>query len=388
MNTKPGQNVGQSLGMIGLGRMGAGMARRLLRAGHSVFAYDLDPKNIAALKADGAQGADSLEKLVNLLPRPRAIWVMVPAGEATEKTVMTLSGLLESGDCVIDGGNSYFKDDIRRAAALAKKGIDYLDAGTSGGVWGLERGYCMMVGGSRERFARLEPIFAALAPGATAAPGSRQGDKPGAALSSEQRGDLHCGPAGSGHFVKMIHNGIEYGMMQALAEGFEIMKNADLPALPESQRFSLELGRIAELWRHGSVVSSWLLDLVALGMKDDAALSGYTGFVQDSGEGRWTIQAALEEAVPAHVLSAALFERFRSRQDSSFADKMLSAMRHGFGGHVEGGARPGGTSGPNQEKPVTGPKSALLSSDDQNLRRARPYRKTAATSAPPVEPTA
>ncbi len=309
------------LGMIGLGRMGGNMVRRLMRGGHECTVFDLSPDNVKALEADGAKGASSLEDLVKKLDAPRAVWVMVPSGNATEKTVNELAQYMSVGDIIIDGGNSNYKDDARRAKALAEVGINYVDAGTSGGVWGAERGYCLMVGGKKEAFDRLEPIFKTLAPG-------RMG-------GTSEDGYLHCGPAGAGHFVKMIHNGIEYGMMQAFAEGFDIMKNANLESLPEELRYDLNLGDIAELWRRGSVVVSWLLDLTAMALVENPTLSNYSGFVQDSGEGRWTIQAAIDESVPADVLAASLFTRFRSRQEHTFAEKVLSAMRHKFGGHVE-----------------------------------------------------
>jgi 6-phosphogluconate dehydrogenase len=281
--------------------------------------------------------ASDLADLVSKLAKPRAVWVMLPAGDATEATIVELQGLLEEGDTVIDGGNSFYKDDIRRAAMLRAKGIHHVDAGTSGGVWGLERGYCMMVGGEKDVFDRLEPIFATMAPGegtVTATPG-RKGENDRAA-----QGYMHCGANGSGHFVKMIHNGIEYGMMQAFAEGFDILRNANDEALPAEQRFDLNLPDIAEVWRRGSVVQSWLLDLTAAALNQNPDLSNYSGFVEDSGEGRWTIMAAIEEAVPSDVLSAALNARFRSRDRAAFANKLLSAMRHGFGGHNEPKAKP------------------------------------------------
>ncbi|HXB98301.1 MAG TPA: decarboxylating 6-phosphogluconate dehydrogenase [bacterium] len=320
------------IGMIGLGRMGGNMAKRLLRGGHGVAAFDYNPAAAQALAADGAEPAASLAALAKALPKPRVVWVMVPAGGPTEDTVMALAAELEAGDIVIDGGNSYFKDDVRRAGLLKAKGIHYLDAGTSGGVWGLERGYCLMVGGPAEAFKATEAIFKTLAPG--------KGDIPvtpnlKAASATAEQGYLYCGPSGSGHFVKMIHNGIEYGLMQAYAEGFDILRGAASDKLPAGERYQLPLDSISELWRRGSVVSSWLLDLTALALNEDAALSGFTGSVEDSGEGRWTVQAAVDEAVPAEVLTASLFARFRSRQDHTFGEKMLSAMRHGFGGHVE-----------------------------------------------------
>ena len=320
------------LGMVGLGRMGSNMVRRLMRAGHALSVTDLSAEAVATMAKEGATGAASLKDLVASLAPPRAVWVMVPAGGPTEQAVMTLGDLLSAGDAIIDGGNSWFKDDVRRARALAPKGIHYVDAGTSGGVWGAERGYCLMVGGPVEAVSRLEPIFAALAPGESGIPPSpgREGKSSPAA-----RGYLHCGPSGAGHFVKMIHNGIEYGLMQAYAEGFDILRHAGDETLPAEQRYNFDLADIAELWRRGSVVASWLLDLTAIALAQDPRLDGYSGFVQDSGEGRWTLLAAIEEAVPADVLSASLYARFRSRQDHTFAEKLLSAMRKQFGGHVE-----------------------------------------------------
>jgi 6-phosphogluconate dehydrogenase len=320
------------IAMVGLGRMGANMARRLLRGGHEVVVFDRSAEARASVAKDGARAVASLEALAAALTTPRAVWVMVPAGGPTEDTVVALGKLLARGDAVIDGGNSFFKDDVRRAADLAPRGIDYVDVGTSGGIWGLERGYCLMIGGQTEVVRRLDPIFRTLAPG--------QGDTPRtpgrpAEKGTAEQGYLHCGPVGAGHFVKMVHNGIEYGLMQAYAEGFDIMRNATSPALPESQRYALPLPEIAELWRRGSVVGSWLLDLTASALVEDAQLACFTGRVEDSGEGRWTIMAAVEEAVPADTLAAALFVRFRSRQEHTFAEKMLSAMRHKFGGHVE-----------------------------------------------------
>jgi 6-phosphogluconate dehydrogenase len=320
------------LGMIGLGRMGANMVRRLMRGGHECVAWDLSADNVNAIAAEGAVGAKSIAELIARLDKPRAIWIMVPSGQATEQTVNDLAGQLEAGDIIIDGGNSYFKDDARRARALTDKGINYLDVGTSGGVWGLERGYCMMIGGPEAVVRHLDPIFKTLAPGRgniARTPGRE------AISGTAEDGYLYCGPSGAGHFVKMIHNGIEYGLMQAYAEGFDIFRNANSKELPEEIRYDLNVADIAEVWRRGSVVSSWLLDLTAMALVEDPELAGYSGFVQDSGEGRWTIQAAVEEAVPAEVLSAALYTRFRSRQEHTFAEKILSAMRKKFGGHVE-----------------------------------------------------
>jgi 6-phosphogluconate dehydrogenase len=320
------------LGMVGLGRMGGNIVRRLTRAGHRCVVFDQNPVAIEALVKEGATGGADLKRLVAGLEKPRAVWVMLPAGEITEHTVMQLGEVLESGDIIIDGGNSFYKDDIRRARTLKAKGIHYVDCGTSGGVWGLERGYCMMIGGEKDVVDRLDPIFDALAPGAgdiAHTPG-RAGRDP-----RVERGYMHCGASGAGRFAKMIHNGIEYGLMQAYAEGFNIMRHAGSEALPADQRFEIDLPDIAEVWRRGSVIGSWLLDLTAIALAEDPQLKRYSGFVDDSGEGRWTIMAAIEEAVPVDVLSAALFARFRSRETENFSDKLLSAMRHQFGGHVE-----------------------------------------------------
>ncbi len=320
------------LGVIGLGRMGGNIARRLTRAGHEVFVFDVDAKAVDTLSGEGMTGASGLEDMVRKLAAPRTVWVMLPAGKITEQAVETLSGVMEKGDVIIDGGNTFYKDDIRRAETLRGKGIVYVDVGTSGGVWGLERGYCMMIGGEKESVDRIDPILKALAPGVGSIDRTRgrEGRDPRA-----EEGYLHCGPAGSGHFVKMIHNGIEYGMMQAYAEGFDILKNKASHDLPENQRFTLNMPDIAEVWRRGSVVASWLLDLTAIALAENETLSNFSGAVSDSGEGRWTIEAAIEEAVPADVLSAALYARFRSRQDHTFGEKLLSAMRFQFGGHVE-----------------------------------------------------
>lgn len=323
------------LGMIGLGRMGANMVRRLMRGGHQCAVWDVNPDAIKQLASEGATGAQSLDDFVAKLAKPRAVWIMVPAGEITEKTVADLATRLEAGDIIIDGGNSYFKDDVRRSHWLKEKGINYVDVGTSGGVWGLERGYCMMLGGPAEAVSHLDPIFKTLAPGRgeiTRTPGREN------LSGTVEDGYVYCGPSGAGHFVKMVHNGIEYGLMQAYAEGFDIFRNANSDQLPPDIRYDLNLADIAEVWRRGSVVSSWLLDLTAMALIEDPELKSYSGFVQDSGEGRWTIQAAIEEAVPAEVLSAALYTRFRSRQEHTFAEKILSAMRKKFGGHVEPGA--------------------------------------------------
>jgi 6-phosphogluconate dehydrogenase len=320
------------LGMVGLGRMGANIVRRLMRAGHECVVFDRDPAPGRGLAAEGARAASDLTALVAGLSAPRHVWVMLPAGEVTETAIRDLAGLLSPGDTIIDGGNTFWKDDVRRARELQARGIGYLDVGTSGGVWGLERGYCLMIGGPDDAVRRLDAIFAALAPGvgAIAPTHHRDGRDPRA-----EQGYLHAGPNGAGHFVKMIHNGIEYGMMQAIAEGFDILRNAGSPALREEHRLDLDLAEVAEVWRRGSVVTSWLLDLTAAALAADEDLSGYSGHVEDSGEGRWTVQAAIEEAVPAEVLTAALYTRFRSRQDHTFAEKVLSAMRKGFGGHVE-----------------------------------------------------
>jgi 6-phosphogluconate dehydrogenase len=320
------------LGMIGLGRMGANIVRRLMRAGHQCAVFDRNVDSVKQLLNEGATGAGSLDDLVKKLDKPRAAWVMVPAGEPTEKTVVDLGELMASGDIIIDGGNSYYKDDARRSDALEPKGIHYVDVGTSGGIWGLERGYCLMIGGPAEVVRHLDPIFKALAPGRGEIPRTPGREKAG---GTAEEGYLYCGPAGAGHFVKMIHNGIEYGLMQAYAEGFDILRNANSTEVSKDSRYQLPLAEIAELWRRGSVVSSWLLDLTALALVEDATLAEYTGFVHDSGEGRWTIMAAVEEAVPADVLSAALYTRFRSRQEHTYAEKVLSAMRYKFGGHVE-----------------------------------------------------
>ncbi|WP_445500322.1 phosphogluconate dehydrogenase (NAD(+)-dependent, decarboxylating) [Microvirga sp. G4-2] len=322
------------IGMVGLGRMGSNIVRRLMRTGHSAVAYDQNSAAVQVLVSEGAAGASSLEELVKQLEAPRTVWVMLPAGEVTEQTIEKLSGLLDTGDTIIDGGNTFWKDDIRRAKVLREHGLHYLDVGTSGGVWGLERGYCLMIGGEAAVVERLEPVFAALAPGVGEIPrtAGREGTP-----SRAETGYVHAGPHGAGHFVKMIHNGIEYGMMQAMAEGFDIMRHAASPALPAEERLDLDLAQVAEVWRRGSVITSWLLDLTAAALAEDPALEAYSGYVEDSGEGRWTIQAAIAEAVPAEVLTAALYARFRSRQEHTFAEKVLSAMRKGFGGHVEPG---------------------------------------------------
>ncbi len=325
------------LGVIGLGRMGGNIVRRLMRNGHSCVVWDRDPAAVKALADDGAAAAVTLDDLVAKLSAPRTVWVMLPAGAPTEDAIQQLAGLFSSGDTVIDGGNSFYKDDIRRAQALKADGLHYVDVGTSGGVWGLARGYCMMIGGEKAVVDRLDPIFRTLAPGAGQIPRTK---RPDGADPRAELGYIHAGPVGAGHFVKMIHNGIEYGLMQAYAEGFDILRNKSSEALPADQRYDLDLTDIAEVWRRGSVISSWLLDLTASALAGDAKLEKFTGAVADSGEGRWTIEAAIEEAVPAEVLSAALYARFRSRQEHTFGEKLLSAMRFGFGGHVEG--PPGG----------------------------------------------
>ncbi|MDB5454672.1 MAG: 6-phosphogluconate dehydrogenase [Caulobacter sp.] len=320
------------IGLIGLGRMGANIARRLIRGGHTVVVYNRSPEPVQALAKEGAIASTSLEDLRDKLGEAAIYWVMLPAGAITDETIDEIAALAQPGDIVIDGGNSFYKDDIRRAKALRAKGLHYVDVGTSGGVWGLERGYCMMIGGDAAVVQGLDPIFATLAPGHGAivrTPGRDPAD------DRAERGYIHAGPAGAGHFVKMVHNGIEYGLMQAYAEGFDILKGKSSEKLPEDERFDLNLTDIAEVWRRGSVISSWLLDLSASALAEDQMLERYSGKVADSGEGHWTIEAAMEEAVPVNVLSAALFARYRSRVDHTFGDKLLSAMRFGFGGHVE-----------------------------------------------------
>lgn len=324
------------LGMIGLGRMGGNMTERCMRDGHTLVVYDRNRDAVSAYVAKGARAASSVDDLIEQLEAPRAVWVMLPAGEITEATIRQVGECCVAEDIIIDGGNSMFKDDVRRAQGLREKGIHYVDVGTSGGVWGIERGYCLMIGGSNEAVARLEPIFKTLAPGRGDIPRTPGRER---AASTAEEGYLHCGPPGAGHFVKMVHNGIEYGLMQAYAEGFDIFRNANSADLPEDRRFDLNLADIAEVWRRGSVVGSWLLDLTASALLESPDLADYTGHVQDSGEGRWTIMTAVEEAVPADVLSASLYVRFRSRQQNTFAEKVLSAMRFKFGGHVE---RPAG----------------------------------------------
>ncbi|HEY2334711.1 MAG TPA: decarboxylating 6-phosphogluconate dehydrogenase [Solirubrobacterales bacterium] len=333
------------LGMVGLGRMGANMARRLMRDGHRLVVYDVNPDAVSGLSGEGAEGASSLQDLAAKLSAPRSVWVMVPAGEITEKTVQDVAAALDSGDAIVDGGNSYYRDDIRRAAMVGERGVDYVDCGTSGGVFGLDRGYCLMIGGPDGAVGRLDPVFATLAPGVGSAertPG-RSGD-----AGPAENGYLHCGPNGAGHFVKMVHNGIEYGVMAAYAEGLNILKNANAGKVqreadaetapldhPEYYQYDLDLPEVAEVWRRGSVIGSWLLDLTAASMQESADLSDFAGRVSDSGEGRWTSIAAIDEGVPAPVLTTALYERFSSRGLDDFADKVLSAMRKQFGGHDE-----------------------------------------------------
>ncbi len=333
------------LGIVGLGRMGANIARRLMANGHRCVVYDVNPAVVKELEGEGADGAASLEELAAKMSAPRAVWVMVPAGEITEQTVKSVAEALDSGDAIIDGGNSYYRDDMRRAAQVGESGIDYIDCGTSGGVFGLERGYCLMIGGPEGAVQRLDPIFATLAPGVDSAqrtPG-RSGD-PGPA----ENGYLHCGPSGAGHFVKMVHNGIEYGVMAAYAEGLNILKNANAGKVqreadaetapleqPEYYQYDIDIPEVAEVWRRGGVIGSWLLDLTAASLQESGDLSDFSGRVSDSGEGRWTSIAAIEEGVPAPVLTTALYERFASRGLDDFADKVLSAMRKQFGGHDE-----------------------------------------------------
>jgi 6-phosphogluconate dehydrogenase len=333
------------LGMVGLGRMGANLVRRLMRDGHECAVYDVNPDAVSTLAGEGANGAGSLAELAEKLAPPRAVWVMVPAGDITEKTVNDVAAVLESGDAIIDGGNSYYRDDIRRAAAVSDRGIDYIDCGTSGGVFGLDRGYCLMIGGPDTAVERLDPIFRTIAPGVEAAertPG-RDGEP-----SAAENGYLHCGPTGAGHFVKMVHNGIEYGVMAAYAEGLNVLRNANAGKVereadaetaplehPEYYQYDIDIADVAEVWRRGSVIGSWLLDLTASALQQSPSLDDFAGRVSDSGEGRWTSIAAIEEGVPAPVLSNALYSRFASRGLDDFADKVLSAMRKQFGGHLE-----------------------------------------------------
>jgi 6-phosphogluconate dehydrogenase len=333
------------LGMVGLGRMGAGLVRRLMKDGHDCVAYDVSPDAVKALEADGATGASSLEEFVSKLEKPRTAWVMVPAGDITDKTIAALADVMEEGDTIIDGGNTYYRDDLRHAASLQEKGMHHVDVGTSGGVWGFERGFCLMIGGEDSVVDRLSPIFASIAPGIGDAPRTpgRSGDP-----SPAEQGWLHCGPNGAGHFVKMVHNGIEYGIMAAFAEGLNVIKNADAGMRqreadaetapleqPQYYQYDINVAEVAEVWRRGSVVSSWLLDLAAQALNASQTLEEYAGRVSDSGEGRWTSIAAIDEGVPTPVLTTALYSRFASRDLDAFANKLLSAMRHGFGGHLE-----------------------------------------------------
>ncbi len=320
------------IGIVGLGRMGTGIARRLMRSGHACVVYDRALNSISELAREGAVAADSIEDLISKLQPPRVVWIMLPAGAATEGAIAASSAALSPGDTIIDGGNTFYKDDIRRAKALKEQRIDYVDIGTSGGVWGLERGFCMMIGGDKRVVDALDPILKTLAPGIGDIPRTTRA---AGADPRPELGYLHAGPVGAGHFVKMVHNGIEYGLMQAYAEGFDILKNKDSNALPEEERFTLNMADIAEVWRRGSVIASWLLDLGAAALAKDPQLEQFSGYVQDSGEGRWTVEAAIEEAVPADVLTSALYARFRSRLEHTYGEKMLSAMRFGFGGHVE-----------------------------------------------------
>ena len=320
------------IGVIGLGRMGGNIARRLMRGGHEVAVYNRSPEPVQELAKEGAIASTDLLDMQAKLGEGAIYWVMLPAGAVTDETINEIAGLAKPGDIIIDGGNSFYKDDIRRAKALRERDLQYVDVGTSGGVWGLERGYCMMIGGDEAVVRKLDPIFDTLAPGYGDIVRTKGRDAPD---ERAEKGYIHAGPAGAGHFVKMVHNGIEYGLMQAYAEGFDILKNKGSERLPEDERFTLDLPDIAEVWRRGSVISSWLLDLSASALAKDQSLKQFSGKVADSGEGQWTIQAAMEEAVPAHVLSAALYARYRSRSENTYGEKLLSAMRFGFGGHVE-----------------------------------------------------
>jgi 6-phosphogluconate dehydrogenase len=333
------------LGMVGLGRMGTGLVQRLISDGHKCVGYDVSPAAVKALEADGAAGANSLEELVAKLKKPRTVWVMVPAGEITDTTIASLSEVMEPGDTIIDGGNTYYRDDLRHAADLKEKGIHHVDVGTSGGVWGIERGFCLMIGGEQDVVERLSPIFASIAPGVDAAP--RTPGRNGTPSQAEY-GYLHCGPNGAGHFVKMVHNGIEYGIMAAYAEGLNVVKNADAGKRqreadaetapleqPEFYQYEIDTTEVAEVWRRGSVISSWLLDLTAEALWASPTLDEFAGQVSDSGEGRWTSLAAINEGVPTPILTTALYSRFGSRGNDEFADKLLSAMRKEFGGHAE-----------------------------------------------------
>ncbi len=324
------------LGVIGLGRMGGNISLRLMKHGHDCVVFDHSDKAIDGIVGQGAKRSDGLEDMIRQLPAPRVVWVMLPAGQVTEETVHALGGMMQKGDIIIDGGNTMYKDDVRRAKLLRERGISYIDVGTSGGIWGLQRGYCMMIGGDEKAVKHIDPILSALAPGEGNI--DKTPHREGHNQTAEQ-GYLHCGAAGAGHFVKMVHNGIEYAIMQAYAEGFDVLKARNGHELAEDERFDLHMGDIAEVWRRGSVISSWLLDLTAQALATDENLEKFSGIVSDSGEGRWTIDAAVEEAVPVPVLAASLFARFRSRQEHTFGEKMLSAMRFGFGGHVEGSGR-------------------------------------------------
>jgi 6-phosphogluconate dehydrogenase len=341
-----GKELGMQLGMVGLGRMGANLSRRLMRRGHEVVVFDLNPEAVALLEHEGATASDSLGDLVGKLTAPRTAWIMVPAAVAGQ-AADGLAEVMEADDVIVDGGNSYYRDDIERAAKYAERGIHYVDVGTSGGVFGLERGFCLMIGGEPGPVARLDPIFAALAPGVDAAERT-PGRVSSTIQTTAEQGYLHCGPPGAGHFVKMVHNGIEYGLMAAYAEGLNVLAHANVGATenpqdaenspmryPEYFQYDIDLADVAEVWRRGSVVSSWLLDLAAAALADDPKLEGYTGRVADSGEGRWTVHAAIDEGVPVHVLSAALFDRFESRDEADFANRLLSALRQQFGGHRE-----------------------------------------------------
>ncbi len=322
------------LGMIGLGRMGANIARRLVKCGHEMVVYDHDDKVVQTLVGEGMTAATSLQDMHDKLDDPKIFWVMLPAGDPTEQTILTLADMMGGTEIIIDGGNTFYKDDIRRSKMLADKAVKYVDVGTSGGVWGLERGYCMMIGGDDEVIAYLDPVFEALAPGVGSI--ERTPDRKNDPISLRaEKGYIHAGPAGAGHFVKMVHNGIEYGLMQAYAEGFDVLKTKKSERLPEDERFDINIADVAEVWRRGSVVSSWLLDLTAIALAKDPLLTGFSGKVADSGEGHWTIDAAMEQAVPVNVLAASLFARYRSRVEHTFGDQVLSAMRYGFGGHVE-----------------------------------------------------
>lgn len=331
-NRDSDEDITMRLGIVGLGRMGGNIARRLMRGGHECVVYDRSQEAVQTLGGEGGVAASSLADMAEKLQSPRIFWVMLPAGAPTEQTIEELTGILQSGDVVIDAGNTFYKDDIRRAKTLAEKGAHYVDIGTSGGVWGLQRGYCMMIGGDKETVDLIDPILDTLAPGYGDIARTRGRNAPD---ERAERGYIHTGPAGSGHFVKMVHNGIEYGMMQAYAEGFDVLASKASEKLPEDERFELNLTDVAEVWRRGSVVSSWLLDIIAESLAKDGKLEGFSGHVGDTGEGAWTIHAAMEEAVPVHVLSAALYARYRSRVENTFGDKLLSAMRFGFGGHVE-----------------------------------------------------